>query len=244
MKAYGKTDIGRQRSINQDCFFLTTKPIGIFPNLFIIADGMGGHKAGDRASRQSVDKFVEYAQNARSATTIQAIEDGILYINHIIREEAASNEDFAGMGTTFIVAFIEGDTLHVANIGDSRLYYAEETMTQVTEDHSYVAAMVRAGEITREQARNHPDRNIITRAIGAIDAVEADFFEIDMKPGGRVVICTDGLSNMVHENVIYQEVMNKPVDEAAESLIRLANENGGTDNSTVIVIDPYGEEEA
>ena len=244
MKVYGKSDIGMVRSMNQDYMFYSTEPVGLLPNLFIVADGMGGHKAGDYASRLSVEKFVEYVRNAGAQVPIRVVDDGIRYVNGLVLSEAQSNPDFSGMGTTFVAAFIKDKTLFVANIGDSRLYLIDSDITQVTEDHSYVGAMVRAGELTKEEASPHPDKNIITRAIGAAKEPKVDFFEVDLEKHDRILMCTDGLTNMVSDEDILDIVESEYIGDVVDILIDEAKENGGSDNITAIVIEPFDEEVA
>lgn len=242
MKVYGKSDIGRVRTMNQDYMFYSTKPVGILPNLFIVADGMGGHKAGDYASRLSVEKFVEYVRGAGTEVPIRVVDDAIHYVNELVINEAEKNPDYHGMGTTFVAAFIKDKTLFVANIGDSRLYLIDDGITQVTEDHSYVGAMVRAGELTKEEAMHHPDKNIITRAIGAAREPKVDFFEVDLEKGDRILLCSDGLTNMVDDDDILDIIVSEYIGDVVDILIDEAKANGGTDNITAIVIEPFDEE--
>ncbi len=242
MKVYGKSDIGKVRSMNQDYMFYSTEPVGVLPNLFIVADGMGGHKAGDYASRLSVENFVKYVREAGTQIPIRVVDDAIHYVNDLVMDEAEKNQDYSGMGTTFVAAFIKDGTLFVGNIGDSRLYLIDEDITQVTEDHSYVGAMLRAGEITKEEALHHPDKNIITRAIGASRDPKVDFFEVDLEPGDRILLCTDGLTNMVDNDVILDIIANEYIGDVVDILIEEAKDNGGTDNVTAIVIEPFDEE--
>lgn len=242
MKAFGKTDVGAVRSMNQDYLFYSTEPVGVLPNLFIVADGLGGHKAGDYASRLSVENFVKYVREAKTDLPIRIVDDAIRYINSMVIEAAQSNEDYKGMGTTFVAAFIKDDTLFVANIGDSRLYLIDEELTQVTEDHSYVGIMVRAGEITKEEAEHHPDKNIITRAIGVAREPKVDFFEVDLTRGDRLLLCSDGLTNMVSDHDILDIFSSCYIDDVVDELIDEAKKNGGLDNITAIVIDPFDEE--
>ena len=242
MKVYGKSDIGKVRSMNQDYMFYSTEPVGVLPNLFIVADGMGGHKAGDYASRLSIENFVKYVREAGTQIPIRVVDDAIHYVNDLVMDEAEKNQDYSGMGTTFVAAFIKDGTLFVGNIGDSRLYLIDEDITQVTEDHSYVGAMLRAGEITKEEALHHPDKNIITRAIGASRDPKVDFFEVDLEPGDRILLCTDGLTNMVDDDVILDIIANEYIGDVVDILIEEAKDNGGTDNVTAIVIEPFDEE--
>ena len=165
MRVFGKTDVGLVRKINQDFIFYSRESVGAFPNLFIVADGMGGHNAGDFASRYAVECFLSYIKNSKPDALIRMVDEGIKYANKKIMEKAAEDENLRGMGTTMVVAYIEDGQLFVANIGDSRLYLLDKQINQVTEDHSFVATLVRAGELTPAEARVHPDKNVITRAV-------------------------------------------------------------------------------
>ena len=167
MRVFGKTDVGLVRKVNQDFIYYSQVPVGAFPNLFIVAAGMGGHNAGDFASRYAVECFLKYIEISKPDALIRMVDEGIKYANRKLIEKAAQDEALKGMGTTMVVAYIEDEQLFVGNIGDSRLYLLDKEINQVTEDHSFVATLVRAGELTKEQARNHPDKNIITRAVGA-----------------------------------------------------------------------------
>ena len=242
MQAYAGTDIGCVRTMNQDGYFCSTTPIGPFPNLFIVADGMGGHQAGDYASRYAIETFLDYIRHTENRNLIRVMDEGIAEANRKVLEKSFENEELAGMGTTMVVAFAEDGQLYVANVGDSRLYLISHEINQVTEDHSYVAAMMRAGELTAAQARNHPEKNVITRAIGVAWEVKADFFEVDLKPGDKVMMCSDGLSNMVEDQRLYDVISSNSVEDSVRILIDEAKENGGYDNITVIVIEPRIEE--
>ena len=242
MQAYAGTDIGCVRTMNQDGYFSSPGPVGPFPNLFIVADGMGGHQAGDYASRYAIETFFEYIRQTDSTNLIRVMDEGIAEANRRVLEKSLENEELAGMGTTMVVAFVEGGQLYVANVGDSRLYLIGREITQVTEDHSYVAAMMRAGELTEEQARNHPEKNVITRAIGVSRDVKADFFEVDLKPEDKVLMCSDGLSNMIEDQRLYDVISSNNVEDSVKILIDEAKRNGGYDNITAIVIEPQIEE--
>jgi len=242
MRVFGKTDIGVVRKANQDYLFYSQNPVGALPNLFIVADGMGGHKAGDYASRLSVETFVKYVKQAPADVPLRIVDDGIRHVNRTVMEEAGANEDYKGMGTTFVAAFIKDAKLFVANIGDSRLYLIDDQINQVTEDHSFVWAMLRAGEITKEEAKVHPERNVITRAIGAGWEIKVDFFEVDLEKGDIILMCSDGLTNMVEDKDILDIVTCNYIGDAANELIGQAKRNGGLDNITVIIIDPFEKE--
>ncbi len=242
MRVFGKSDIGSVRKMNQDYMYFSKAPVGQLPNLFIVADGMGGHKAGDYASRMSVENFVDYIQQAPLDALIRIVDDGIHYVNELVMEKAQQYSELNGMGTTFVAAFIVDKTLYVANVGDSRLYLIDSEINQVTEDHSYVGAMVRAGEITLDEARHHPDKNIITRAIGAAWDIRVDFFEVDLEPGDKILMCSDGLSNMVDDVTLLNIISSTYIGDTVDALINEAKANGGLDNITAIVIDPFDEE--
>ena len=166
MKSFGKTDKGRKRSMNQDMFFISDTPVGILPNLYIVADGMGGQNAGDVAARFCVDRFTELVRVSRERTPIQVIEKAIRQTNEDLIEKAANQKELDGMGTTFVMATLLSDNnLLVANIGDSRMYLINERITQISQDHSLVAEMVRSGEIRKVEARFHPNKNVVLRAL-------------------------------------------------------------------------------
>ena len=239
MRVFGKTDVGLVRKINQDFIFYSRESVGAFPNLFIVADGMGGHNAGDFASRYAVECFLSYIKSSKPDALIRMVDEGIKYANKKIMEKAAEDENLRGMGTTMVVAYIEDGQLFVANIGDSRLYLLDKQINQVTEDHSFVATLVRAGELTPAEARVHPDKNVITRAVGAAENAKVDFFEVDLEPGDQILMCSDGLSNMVEDEVLYDIVKNTYIGDVVDGLIDEAKRNGGSDNIAVIVIDPF-----
>lgn len=239
IKAYALTDVGKTRTVNQDYVFCTSKPVGNLPNLYIVADGMGGHKAGDLASRFSVQTFVDTVKNSKSDNPITIVSEAIKYTNTKLLELAATSADYTGMGTTFVVATIVDSSLYVANVGDSRLYILADDFCQITRDHSLVEEMVSIGTIDREEARTHERRNVITRAIGGDKDVMADFFEVEIAPGNIILMCSDGLTSMVEDKVIAGELgRSVPLDNKARKLVDAANEYGGKDNISLIIIEP------
>ena len=243
LKSYAVTDIGRRRQLNQDFIYLSETPVGNLPNLFIVADGMGGHKAGDYASRYAVETVVEEIGASFEKNPIRIMGAAIGKANALIRRQAQENIAYSGMGTTMVAATCIGKYLEVANVGDSRLYVVGGGIEQITEDHSLVAEMVRMGGIDRMAARNHPDKNIITRAIGARDYIDADFFSREMKPGELVLLCSDGLTNMVEDEDIRKILTGSgSLKDRVEKLVETANRNGGKDNISVIVIEPLADE--
>ena len=239
MKAYAITDVGKTRLINQDFVYCSDRPVGNLPNVFIVADGMGGHKAGDMASRFTVETFIKTITDSDENDPITLIDKAIRTVNNQLILKSRESDDYEGMGTTLVVASITDSVLHVANIGDSRLYITGEEIQQITRDHSLVEEMVSMGKIERKDARTHEQKNIITRAIGASEEVIPDFFNVDLKPGDRILLCSDGLTNMIEDNVIKYIIQNNiSIEDAGQELIRTANENGGRDNISVIIIEP------
>ena len=236
MKAYAKTDIGSKRSMNQDYMYCTTEPVGSFQNLLIVADGMGGHRAGDYASRLCVETMVQSLEKSAHKTPVSLFEEAVTAANKAVFEESASHVEYEGMGTTVVACTLEENTLYITNIGDSRLYLIRDGIEQITDDHSLVEEMVKQGNITESEARIHPQKNIITRALGINEEVQADFFEIDVEQGDVIMLCSDGLSNMIEDEDMEYIVKNSDtLQTAAESLVARANENGGNDNITVVL---------
>ena len=207
MKSYSITDVGQKRTVNQDFVFTSETPVGNLPNLFVVADGMGGHKAGDFASSYAVEVLLSTIREDENSNPVKIIRAAIENANTQLLREASDNETMSGMGTTMVLVTIVGHYAYVANVGDSRLYLVDENkISQITKDHSLVEEMVRMGEISRDDARNHPDKNIITRALGAGRDVDVDFFDIRLTPGDILLLCSDGLSNMVPDEDIRQVI--------------------------------------
>lgn len=240
MKTFSVTDIGKKRESNQDYVYTSDTPIGALPNLFLVADGMGGHNAGDYASKFTVETVVSLIQNLRGGSPVKILSDAIKEANERLIRQAENDPLLHGMGTTLVAMTIQGDHMIVANVGDSRLYTVGREIRQITEDHSLVQEMVRIGEMDSAEARLSPDKNIITRAIGADPVVEIDFFERTIKEGEEILMCTDGLTNMVEDEDIRRiATSQRDVVEAAMKLVQRANENGGKDNITVVIVDPF-----
>lgn len=238
MISYGKTDIGMVRGMNQDTIFFSDKSVGNLPNLYIVADGMGGHQAGDYASAHAVSWFVEYVKQCQYVNPITILKTGIAKVNDMLLEQAAEHSELKGMGTTFVTAVIMDDKMYVANIGDSRLYVMGEEARQVTLDHSLVEELIRTGQLDRRRVRFHPERNIITRALGTGREAVPDFFEIILQKNEKVLLCTDGLTNMIEDDEIRDIVMQKQfIDKICDQLIERANYYGGKDNIGVVVVE-------
>lgn len=242
MQSFSRTDIGRKRQLNQDYVFASNEKVGKLENLFIVADGMGGHNAGDFASKYTVETVVREIKGSAETKPFRIIGKAVRIANELVRERAKEDINLYGMGTTIVISSIDNHQLQVANVGDSRLYIINDSIRQITRDHSLVEEMVRMGGMAPETARNHPDKNIITRAVGARDSVEVDFFTEDLVKGDIVLMCSDGLTNMLSDEEIKQIVTGEgTLAQKADALIEKANENGGKDNIAVILIDDYAE---
>ena len=244
MRIYSATDVGQKRKMNQDYVFASADPVGNLPNLFVVADGMGGHNAGDYASSHAVGIVVEEIREDADFNPVKVIRHAIESANTEIITQAQKDEKLRGMGTTMVAATIVGHYAYVANVGDSRLYVAGEQIQQITKDHSLVQEMVRMGELNAEEARNHPDKNIITRALGAERTVDVDFFDLKLEPGNVVLMCSDGLSNMVEDERIGEIISDtdRDLQERGQALISEANRNGGKDNIAIVLIEPFANE--
>jgi protein phosphatase len=206
---------------------------------------MGGHNAGDYASRYTIETIVDEISKSNDESPVFVLEKAIKRANTLIRQKSEEETELNGMGTTVVAATIEGNKLCVANVGDSRLYIINNReIRQITRDHSLVEEMVRMGGLKREMARNHPDKNIITRAIGALDDVDVDFFEVRLNKGDTILMCSDGLSNMIEDEEIRMIMQGqRDIVEKAESLVKAANNNGGKDNIAVVLVEPFADEE-
>lgn len=237
MRSIGKTDTGSKRSNNQDSIYYSDKPVGPLPNLYIVADGMGGHRAGDQASKMAIDIAVDFIKKSTIENPVAVLKRAMIFANNEIYKTASLDPDLRGMGTTMVVAVAQDDKLYVANIGDSRLYAIGNDIKQITMDHSLVEELIRDGKLERKKGRNHPEKNIITKAMGSKEEVIPDFFEIDINPEDKYLLCSDGLSNMVEDDEIRDIVVdNEDLNEAVNILVDRANYYGGADNISVVLI--------
>lgn len=240
LRSFSVTDIGKKRKLNQDYVYVSEKPIGNLPNVFIVADGMGGHNAGEYASKYAVETMIKEIQGCMEDDPIKVLGQAICTANAQVRCRASEDSHLYGMGTTVVAAACFDHYIQVANVGDSRLYIIGKEVRQITMDHSLVEEMVRSGSITPSAARNHPDKNIITRAVGAQDVIEIDYFREEIRPGEFVLLCSDGLTNMLEDveigNIIGEDAS---IEEKAKRLVEAANDNGGKDNIAVILIDAF-----
>lgn len=238
---YGITDVGKRRAINEDNFVIygfNNSNVGFL----LLADGMGGHNAGEVASltavetvKHELEKTVEETQHDRIVYNLLSSID---YANKKVFELAIHDITKAGMGSTFVAAYVVENKLYLANIGDSRAYLVTENdVVKMTVDHSVVQELVDGGSITPEEAAVHPDKNIITRALGTEQFVDADLFEYSLKSGDYILLCSDGLYEMINDSLFY-EILKKHenLEDAAKEMVEIANENGGRDNITVIIL--------
>jgi protein phosphatase len=223
-----KTDTGRQRRDNEDNAFVRAP-------LFVVADGMGGAQAGEVASKLAVEEFHDALPDEGSAE--ERLTDRIRAANRRIYDLSRTEHEHAGMGTTLTAAYLDDDHLAVAHVGDSRAYiFRDGELTRLTQDHSLVEELVRQGKLTEEQAAEHPQRSIITRALGIEGDVEVDTWTYSMRAGDVVLLCSDGLTSMIGEERIGQILRDEPsLDRAADGLIGAANDAGGRDNITVVL---------
>lgn len=236
MKACSITDIGKKRSMNQDYVYASDQPVGNLNNLLIVADGMGGHNAGDLASRYTVQEMLAYIKESEEDRPVPLLSMAIHHANEQVLEKAESEKELEGMGTTLVAATVQDEYLYVANVGDSRLYLIDGGIEQITHDHSLVEEMIRIGELQRKDAKNYPDRNVITRAIGVRVPVRVDFFDVKLEHGDIILLCSDGLTNMVEDEEILEIVKKSgSIEEAAGALVDTANKNGGKDNISVVL---------
>lgn len=238
MQTFSLTDKGRTRNTNQDYVFCEENAVGSFPNLFIVADGMGGHNAGDTASRMCVEEVVSQIEQSTKVTPIGTFEQAVAAANEKVFQASLSDKALNGMGTTIVATVVFGDTAYIVNVGDSRLYVYKDTFRQVTIDHSLVEEMVQSGKLNKEDMRTHPNKNIITRALGTNSDVKADCFEIEVDEGDVLLLCSDGLSNMLEDEKIERIIRSNREDmsEAGRQLVQEANEAGGKDNISVVLI--------
>ncbi len=241
MKIVGKTDVGMVRDTNQDAFKILA--LGQGAGLALVCDGMGGAQGGDTASYIAKKVIAEtiqekYCDTMGAEAAKILVRESVLQANHAIYQTAREDAELAGMGTTVVLALLYQNHAYVAHVGDSRLYrYRDHQLTQLTRDHSYIQEMVDRGELSPDQARVHPDRNFITRAVGIQWDVEIDLHVLELEPGDRLLLCTDGLSSTCTDEQIGEVLSQNPLEESAEILVRLANQGGGHDNITVVIVE-------
>lgn len=244
MRSVGKTDIGLVRKVNEDSF-LCEQLVGIDNTyLYIVADGMGGHNAGEVASSMAVQEVASYIKKNIEVLMLgdkdiqDLLRNAILYANDKVYKTSIKKSNCLGMGTTLSMVLAKGSSAYIGHVGDSRIYLIRDNeISRLTEDHSLVAELIKRGTIKPEEANNHPQKNVITRALGTEYSIESDVSRWDMKRGDLILICTDGLSNVVYEkDMVCVLEGTSDLNEACELLIEKAKEKGGFDNITAIVI--------
>ncbi|NLV86407.1 MAG: Stp1/IreP family PP2C-type Ser/Thr phosphatase [Clostridiales bacterium] len=242
MKAYTISDIGKVRAENQDCVRFVQNTLPSF-SVLALCDGMGGAKAGGLASEIAMNAFISritdsITEKKSKAALKNILTDAVEYANQCVFERGSLDSSCAGMGTTLVAAFLKGRQCLVVNVGDSRAYLISGgAISQISVDHSFVEDMVKRGSITREQARNHPRRNVITRALGAESTVECDFFTPEFKKNDLLLLCSDGLSNTVSDSEILEIAeKHKSLDDIGRELLDLALLRGAPDNVTLGIL--------
>jgi len=247
LDAITMTDPGRVRDHNEDFVDFhvpaDTQQLERKGAIYLVADGMGGHQAGEIASQGAVETVIQHYYAAPQADVGGSLVQALHAANQWIQEQAQADPSKSGMGTTMVAAVILGRKLYVANVGDSRAYLVGKSgLTQITEDHSWVEEQVRAKLLTPEQARRHPQRNLVTRALGTRPAVEVDLFERQIAQGDQLLLCSDGLTGPVADMEINSIIREYPPQEAARLLVARANERGGSDNITLLLVGGKREE--
>ncbi len=239
MKIFSITDKGMVRNTNQDSYFA-----GFIENsaaFAVVCDGMGGAAAGNIASENAVRHISEYViksyrENMDAADLEKTVRNAIVSANIEVYDMAVNNPDYVGMGTTVVVAIVKDGKAIIANVGDSRIYLVNDSIEQLTRDHSVVQSLIESGKITPEDAKVHPRKNVITRALGAEENVTVDSTVIDLTDGDSLLLCTDGLSNYLDEGVILNTFKETENSAVPQCLIDKANQNGGGDNITVVTL--------
>lgn len=240
MKGFAKTDVGKARQMNQDYYYIPSQENDL--QIYILADGMGGYAGGEIASKLATETTKKYIQNNfakiehKKEDILKLIQDAIEYANLVVYEESKKDEKLHEMGTTLDICFIYNNKVYIGHVGDSRVYLIKNDIARkITKDHSYVQKLLEDKKITREEAIHHPKKNMLLKALGCTAYVEPDVRARNIVKGDILLMCSDGLTNMVDENKIYEIVRNNK-ESAPEILINLANEAGGYDNITVITI--------
>ncbi len=230
--SFGKTNVGMKRSHNEDAFY-RNDTIG----LYIVADGMGGHKAGEIASNMAVDSIKNYILNQKRIAE-NSLFDAIYVANNLIFKSASTNVQYNGMGTTIVSMMFNNNDVMLCHVGDSRAYMlAGGKLLRLTEDHTYVNEQYRTGLITQKQMETHSMRNVLTRSLGFSEQVKVESQKLSTHPGDRYILCSDGLSHMVADDVIAELGGIPDAVHAVSTMIDVANTNGGDDNITAIIID-------
>lgn len=240
VKAYAKSDVGKMRDMNQDYFYISDSLSNV--QLYILADGMGGYKGGEIASQLATNYAKSYIENNFEQTPkdrdslIQLVGSSMEYANMLVYEKSKENKELEGMGTTLEICLIHNNKVYIGHIGDSRIYrIRKDFIRKLTQDHSYVQKLVKDGTITKEEAEKHPKKNMLMKALGCNAFVEPDVSVKGFLKDDILLIASDGLTNMVAQEEIKQ-IVSEDIETAPKKLVNLANDNGGYDNITVVVI--------
>ena len=241
MRVFAKTDIGKARDINQDSYYISEITNKIL--LYIVADGMGGYQGGEVASKLAANSVKNYLESNFAETIkdkfeiMKLIKNAMEYANLVVYEQSKTVKELEGMGTTLEVCLIYGNRAYIGHVGDSRIYRIRKNIIRkLTTDHSYVEKLVKEGTITREESYNHPKKNMLMKALGCSPYVEPDVSVKGFLKDDIIVMTSDGLTNMVKDEEIYKLVKDD-INNATENLINLANDRGGYDNITVVILD-------
>ncbi len=227
-----KTDVGKRRTNNQDAI-----KVNEALSLFVVADGMGGHQAGEVASQMTVEILENYIQEHLNVLTPETcIVEALVEANKRVYLKSLEVEDYRGMGTTCSVVLFKDDELHIGHVGDSRVYFIDDEIKQITRDHTLVDDLLHMGEISKEEAMVHPKRHVITRAIGTDPTVEVDYQTVEQTNLKKILICSDGLTETMNDKEIINMVNTHSIEDSVEKLIALANDRGGTDNISVVLL--------
>jgi serine/threonine protein phosphatase PrpC len=248
IEAFGRTDVGRRRKINEDSFLVAPDT-----HLYAVCDGMGGHAAGEVASRMAIETLAAFVERSAAEREItwpfgldanlsfdaNRLKTAIRLANARVFQAADNREELTGMGTTVVTVLVSGDTMTIGSAGDSRCYLVRDgALKQLTRDDSWVSAALGEGILNSDDVEHHPLRNVITKAVGARDAIDLDVLEHDLRPGDLVMLCSDGLHGMVNDQEIERIVLASPgsLEETTARLVDAANEAGGRDNVTVVLL--------
>ncbi len=241
MQAWGLTDTGMVRSQNQDDYAI--EKLSKDQLLVLVCDGMGGARSGNIASKMAVEVFTEEVKRTvrsgmKQERIDQMLKDSLELANKAVFEQSQISEEYEGMGTTLVAAFIQKDHLTVIHVGDSRAYLLNEGgVTAITTDHSLVELMVQRGELSREAAKNHPGKNLITRAVGTEADVECDLYHQILTKGDNILLCSDGLSNLLsNQEILFEVVHGSKKEECCHRLMKVANFRGSPDNVTIVLV--------
>lgn len=237
---FAKSDIGKAREINQDYYYISEE--NVEPRLYILADGMGGYKGGEIASKLATESAKRYIQSnfgkiiKEKEEILKLVASAVEYANMVVYERSKEDVNLEGMGTTLEICLIYNNKAYIGHVGDSRIYrIRKDVIRKLTKDHSYVQKLVEDKKITREEAKTHPKKNMLIKALGCTPYVEPDIRARNFEKGDIFILCSDGLTNMVSEERIY-ELVNEDFNTATDKLINEANQAGGYDNITVIII--------